>query len=75
MELNSLIPLAIWKMVYPKIEEEEFIATYKFAISATVFPVVYFLQATAVGYFFGVMAGLIYLVWSFTSVYILTKSA
>ena len=71
---NSIFPLLIWKNLRSKIEEEEFIATYKFALGMTVVPVFYAIQSLAVGYFFGSMTGWIYLGLSLLIVFLLTKS-
>jgi 1-acyl-sn-glycerol-3-phosphate acyltransferase len=71
---NSIFPLLIWKNLYPKIGEEEFIATYKFTLGITAFPIFYVLQSLVIGYFFGPTAGWIYLGFSSLFVYLLTKS-
>ena len=71
---NSFFPLLIWKRIFPGIVEEEFIATYKFSIGITAFPFFYFLQAGFISYFFNTTAAFIYLIFSFLSVYLLTKS-
>ena len=71
---NSFFPLLIWKRIFPGIVEEEFIATYKFSIGITAFPFFYFLQAGVIAYFFNPTAAFIYLIFSFLSVYLLTKS-
>jgi hypothetical protein len=71
---NTIFPILIWKNLRSKIEEEEFIATYKFALGMTVVPVFYGIQSLAVGYFFGAMTGWIYLGLSLLIVFLLTKS-
>ena len=71
---NSIFPLLIWKNLRSKIEEEEFIATYKFALGITAFPIFYGIQSLAVGYFFGAMTGWISLGLSLLIVFLLTKS-
>lgn len=74
VKINSFIPLLIWNKLKTKINEIEYMATFKFATGITVFPVFYFLQAWLVTYFFGSTIGYIYLFFSFLSVYILTKT-
>ncbi len=71
---NSFFPLLIWRHFRSKITEEEFIATYRFAVGMTAFPVFYCLQALIVGTLFGAPVGWIYLAASVASVYLLTKS-
>lgn len=71
---NSILPLLIWNYFSSKIEEEEFIATYKFALGVTVFPIFYGIQSLLIGHFFGATVGWIYLGMSFLIVYLLTKS-
>ena len=71
---NSFFPLLIWNNLKSKIEEDEFIATYKFALGMTAVPIFYAIQALVIGYFFGSTAGWIYLGSSFLIVYLLTKS-
>jgi len=71
---NSFFPMLIWRHFQSKIKEEEFIATYRFAVGMTAFPIFYVLQALIVGSFLGSPAGWLYLVISVSSVYLLTKS-
>jgi 1-acyl-sn-glycerol-3-phosphate acyltransferase len=74
VKFNSIIPLQIWKYVYSKIKEDEYIATFKFATGIIVFPVFYFLQFWLVSVFIGSSTAYTYLVLSFLSVYLLTKT-
>ncbi|MDH3321779.1 MAG: lysophospholipid acyltransferase family protein [Flavobacteriaceae bacterium] len=74
VKINSFFPLLIWKNLRTKINEREFIATFKFAIGITAFPVFYFLQTWVVNHFFGSAIGYSYLIFSFLSVFILTKT-
>ena len=71
---NSFLPMSIWRYIYPRIEEVEFVATYKFAVGAVLFPLFYFLQAWLVAWLAGPVTASVYLVLSFLSVYLLTKS-
>tara|TARA_R110002073_G_scaffold40547_1_gene114862 strand:+ start:65878 stop:66915 length:1038 start_codon:yes stop_codon:yes gene_type:complete len=71
--VNSLFPWFIWKAIQPKIKEIEFIATTKFAIGITGFPLFYSLQALVVHSFFGMWIALIYFVLSIISVLALVK--
>ena len=60
--------------MYPKIKEEEFIATWRFTIGITLFPICYLLQAGIVAYLFDDLTGYIYLGLSFLIVYLFVKS-
>lgn len=74
VKANSILPLLLWKYLSPKIEEEEFIATYKFSLGITAFPSFYLLQSLMVYSLLGSIYGLSYFSLSFLSVYLLTKS-
>lgn len=71
---NSILPLLLWKYLSPKIEEEEFIATYKFSLGITAFPSFYILQTWIVYSLLGGIYGFTYFSLSFLSVYLFTKS-
>ncbi len=53
VKFNSVFPLLIWKKVYPKIKEEEYISTFRFTVGITAFPVLYLLQTCLISYIFG----------------------
>ena len=72
--VNSFFPLMVWKYLSPKIAEEEFIATWRFTIGITLFPIFYLIQAGIVAYLFGDMAGYMYLSISILIVYLFVKS-
>ncbi|MCK4562627.1 MAG: hypothetical protein KAT78_06955, partial [Flavobacteriaceae bacterium] len=74
VKINSFIPLLIWNYLRPKIKQREYIATFKFAVGITVFPIFYFIQKGIVTYFFDSTIGWIYLISSFLSFYLLTKT-
>ena len=74
VKANSILPLLLWKYLSPKIEEEEFIATYKFSMGITVFPSFYLLQSWIVYSLMGSLYGFTYLSLSFLSIYLFTKS-
>jgi len=71
---NSVIPIMVWKKLSPKIKEEEFIATWRFTIGITLFPICYMIQAGIIAYFFNGLTGYIYLALSFLIVYLYVKS-
>jgi len=74
VKANSVFPLLIWKYIKPKINEEEFIATYKFSLGVTAFPAFYAVQAVVVGLISGSSMGWTYFGLSLLAVYLLTKS-
>lgn len=74
IQVNSFIPLMAWKSLYPKIKEEEFIATYRFSLGIILFPICYILQAFIIAYFFGNLTALAYFTFSFLIVYLFAKS-
>jgi len=74
VKINSFFPLLIWKYVYPKIDEEEFISTFKFSIGITTFPFFYLLQGWLIHLLLGNSYAISYLIFSFLSVYLFTKS-
>jgi hypothetical protein len=74
VKVNSFFPLRIWNYLKPKISEEEFIATYKFSLGLTVFPLFYMVQAGIIASFFGSGTGWTYFGLSLFTVWLLTKS-
>ena len=74
VKVNSFFPLLIWKYVSPKIREDEFIATFRYTIGITIFPIFYLFQSWLVYLFLGSSYAFTYLLISFLSVYLFTKS-
>ena len=74
VKVNSFFPLLIWNYVKKRIREEEFIATYKFSVGITAFPLFYILQSMILASFFGPGVGWAYFGLSLLSVWLLTKS-
>jgi len=74
VKINSVFPLMIWRKVFPKIKEVEYISTFRFTVGITAFPIFYFLQTCIISYFFGGRIGLIYLFLSVFSVFLLSKT-
>lgn len=72
--INSVIPLLIFKGVEPKIQEIEFVSTTRFAVGITAFPIFFGLQTLLVYHFFGLKVGLVYLVISVLSLFVLVKT-
>ena len=74
IKINSFIPILIWKRFYPRIGEVEFIATFRFTLGITLFPLSYLIQALVIGYFFGSPIGFAYFIMSFLIAYLYVKS-
>ncbi|MCK0130644.1 lysophospholipid acyltransferase family protein [Flavobacteriaceae bacterium F08102] len=72
--INSILPMAIYKMIEPNIKEPEFISTTKVAVGLTAFPLFYTLQALVVGFFFGNTVGWSYGIFSVLLVWLTAKS-
>jgi 1-acyl-sn-glycerol-3-phosphate acyltransferase len=73
VSMNSFLPLLVWRYFEEQIHEKEFIATYKFTLGITVFPLFYILQSLMLGYLFGKPAGWMYFGFSLLSVWLLAK--
>jgi 1-acyl-sn-glycerol-3-phosphate acyltransferase len=71
--LNSIIPMLIWKKISKKIDEIEFVDTFRFAINLFVFPIFYLLQTCFVGFFYNAKTAFIYLIFSLLLVFIYSK--
>ncbi|WKK65209.1 lysophospholipid acyltransferase family protein [Lutimonas zeaxanthinifaciens] len=74
IHMNSFFPLLIWRKFYPKIVEEEFIATYRFSMGISIFPLFYLLQSFIVYLLLGSTASYFYLAFSFLIVFLYVKS-
>jgi len=74
VSINSFLPLLIYKVVEPKIQEIEFVGTTKLAVGITAFPLFYVIQAVIINYFFGIKIAIPYLMLSSIFIYILVKT-
>ncbi len=73
VSINSFFPLLVWHYFEKRIHEKEFMATFKFTLGITVFPLFYILQSLMLGYLFGNPAGWLYFGFSLLSVWLLSK--
>ena len=71
--LNSILPYSIWKKASKKIDEIEFVDTFRFGLGIVIFPLFYLLQSLVIKYFWGGRIALIYFSISLLSVLIYTK--
>ena len=74
VRLNSFFPLLIWKQIEKKIDEREFIATFKFTVAITAVPIFYLIQSCIIGSWFTPAAGYTYFFISVLAAFILTKT-
>ncbi len=51
--INSLFPWILWKVILKKVDEIEFIDTFRFGIGISILPLYYVLQTSLIYYFFG----------------------
>lgn len=58
--LNSLIPWVLWKLIAKKIDEIEFLDTFRFGIGISLFPIFYVIQTLIVNNFYGSKYALLY---------------
>ena len=70
---NSIIPFLIWKKVSKKIDEIEFIDTFRFTFSKAALPVFYSLQTYFISLFLGWNIARIYFIISVLIILIYTK--
>ena len=71
--LNSIIPYLLWKKAAKKIDEIEFIDTFRFSINLILFGFFYCLKAWLLSLYFGKLIGFFYLSASILIVLIYTK--
>ena len=73
--LNSIFPFLIWKIASKKIDEIEFVDTFRFGLSTVTFPLFYAIQTLILKAFLGWEIAIVYLVASLLLVLIYTKSS
>ncbi len=73
-QINSVLPLIIWRFLKTKINDIIFTNTYRFALIATLFPLFYIVQTYVVYFFFNSKIALIYLMSSVLLGIIYTKT-
>lgn len=60
IQLNSILPFLIWKTVLKKIDEIEFVDTFRFSLNLVLIPIFYSVQAWILGVAFGTLVGFFY---------------
>lgn len=71
--LNSIIPWFIWKKIAKKINEREFIDTFRVALGTSLFPLFYVLQSLTISYFYTEKIAGYYLILTVISTLIYVK--
>ncbi|WP_369047594.1 lysophospholipid acyltransferase family protein [Tenacibaculum sp. UWU-22] len=72
--LNSLIPYFLWKKIEKKIDEIEFIDTFRFGLNTVLFPLFYALQSLVIYRICNLKIASMYFIASFLLVFIYSKS-
>ena len=62
--INSILPWVIWKVISKKIDEVEFVDTFRFGIGISLFPLFYILQTIVVYHFFTMQMAVFYFIGS-----------
>jgi len=73
--LNSIIPFLVWKKASKKIDEIEFIDTFRFGLNLVLCTIIYGIQAWGFSLYFGRIVGLFYLSISALLIIIYVKLA
>ncbi len=63
--LNSFIPYILWKIASKKVDEIEFLDTFRFGFNIVLFPLFYIFQSLIINYVFNKEIAIIYLTFSF----------
>ncbi|MGG6230559.1 lysophospholipid acyltransferase family protein [Tenacibaculum sp. SDUM215027] len=71
--LNSLVPYSVWKILSKKVDEIEFIDTFRFGVNAILFPFFYCIQSWIISLFFGWKLALLYFLASLFLILLYTK--
>ncbi|MBL4644099.1 MAG: 1-acyl-sn-glycerol-3-phosphate acyltransferase [Flavobacteriaceae bacterium] len=73
--LNSILPWMLWKIISKKIDEIEFVDTFRFGIGISVFPIFYLLQTYIIYTFYGATIASIYFLATLLIALLYSKSA
>ena len=73
--LNSMFPWVLWRITLKKVEEIEFIDTFRFGIGISVLPIFYALQTNLMYHFFGGIISGVYLLTSLLIALLYSKTS
>ena len=62
--LNSIIPWIIWKLISKKVDEIEFVDTFRFGLSISIFPIFYIIQTLIISTIYDNKTAIIYFISS-----------
>jgi len=71
--LNSIVPWIIWKHTENKINEFEFIDTFRYGINTITVSINFMIQTYLVSYFYSCLSGIIYLASSLLFILLYSK--
>ena len=71
--LNSVFPWVIWKILSRKIDETEFVDTFRATLGITLFPIFYVIQALILYQFYNLETASIYFITTLIIQLIYTK--
>lgn len=71
--VNSIIPWLLWKIVSKKIDEIEFVDTFRFALGISLFPLFYLIQALIIHELYNIQIAIAYFVASFVLILLYSK--
>jgi hypothetical protein len=71
--INSLFPWLIWKLISKKIDEIEFVDTFRFALGVTMFPLFYLIQAYVIYNLYDLQIAFLYFIASISIVLLYSK--
>ncbi len=72
--INSIIPWLLWKYVHKKVDEIEFVDTFRFGFNTVLIPVFYIIQSLVLYFFYGGVVGSFYFVSSLFLVFLYSKT-
>jgi 1-acyl-sn-glycerol-3-phosphate acyltransferase len=73
--INSFLPWLLWRVVSKKIDEIEFIDTFRFALGISLFPLFYLIQTFIIYKLYNLQIALVYFITSLTLVLLYSKLA
>jgi len=73
--INSIVPWILWKIISKKIDEIEFVDTFRFGIGISIFPFFYLVQTFIISHIYGITIALIYFFTSLLIAMFYCKSA
>jgi 1-acyl-sn-glycerol-3-phosphate acyltransferase len=73
--INSVFPWLLWKIVSKKVDEIEFVDTFRFALGISLFPLFYLIQSVIIYKMYDLQTAFVYFATSFIIVLLYSKLA